>query len=252
MEMRRTSRPPIWIPLILLGLLSLCFRFTNLDQNWQSKFYSPETGWILAEQGIVEFLYEYGTWPTLFVGIGAGLFWILARLLKRWEHQRRLGLFLGLLLLIGPGVVVNGIFKDHFGRSRPRQTMEFGGNQPYRALGQPGPEDGGKSFPSGHAATGFFWLGLYIYFWGRNRLLVWGFGLLALIHGLAMGFGRMVQGGHWPSDILWSAGFIYLTAWTLYCILPPPPHPQLPSPDQPPNPPNDTRSSGDVQSPVAS
>ena len=53
----------------------------------------------------------------------------------------------------------------------------------------------------------------------RTVTLAWGFGALGLLHGLLMGFGRMTQGSHWPSDVLWSAGFVYLIAWGLNWIL---------------------------------
>ena len=36
-------------------------------------------------------------------------------------------LFLFLGLLVGPGLVVNGILKDHWGRARPAEIIEFGG-----------------------------------------------------------------------------------------------------------------------------
>jgi membrane-associated phospholipid phosphatase len=39
------------------------------------------------------------------------------------------------------------------------------------------------------------------------------------MHGLLMGLARMAQGGHWPSDILWSAGCIWLCAWGLNWLL---------------------------------
>lgn len=46
------------------------------------------------------------------------------------------------------------------------------------------------------------------------------FALLGLTHGALMGFGRVVQGAHWFSDVIWAAGMVYLSAWVLYRVLP--------------------------------
>jgi lipid A 4'-phosphatase len=127
--------------------------------------------------------------------------------------HRELGLFLGLLLLLGPGLLVNAVFKNHFGRPRPNETTLFGGNQPFQAVGAWRANGHGKSFPSGHASMGFYWLGLFVYLWNSRRKMAWSFGLLGLTHGMIMGLVRIGQGRHWPSDVLWSAGFVYLAAW---------------------------------------
>jgi lipid A 4'-phosphatase len=211
--------PPAWLPFALLLGLSALFHFSQIDLALQHKFWSPEKGWWLAKNPFIQFLYHYGTWPAVIVGGGSTLLWVGSTLMGRWQQTRPLSLFLSLLLIIGLGLIINGIFKDYFGRPRPTQTKEFGGDQPYRTLGEPGPPSSGKSFPSGHASTGFYWLGLFVYFRDRRSKLAWGFATLGLIHGLLMGFGRMAQGGHWPSDILWSAGFVYFTAWTLNYVL---------------------------------
>ncbi len=29
----------------------------------------------------------------------------------------------------------------------------------------------------------------------------------------------MAQGGHWFTDVLWSAGLVYLSGWALYYVL---------------------------------
>ena len=39
---------------------------------------------------------------------------------------------------------------------------------------------------------------------------------VAISFGLAVGITRIVQGRHFPSDILWSAGIVYLSAVTIY------------------------------------
>jgi membrane-associated PAP2 superfamily phosphatase len=214
-EKPRNSSPPLWTPLAVLFSLSALFLWSDLDQTLQRHFWSPADGWFLEYHPVVQFLYRFGTWPALFVGGAGALIWFGSKVTGRWQEARPVGLFVALLLMIGPGLVVNTLLKDHFGRSRPVQTREFGGKQTFSPLGQPGPTGGGKSFPCGHASMGFFWLGLFVHFWNQRRGLAWIFCALGLVHGAVMGFGRMAQGGHWPSDVLWSAGLVYLTAWLL-------------------------------------
>jgi len=211
--------PPIWLPLALLLGLSVFFRLDELDLKLQRLFWSPTDGWILEKNPVVQFLYHYGTWPALIFGGIATAVWIASYFTARWQPIRPLSLFLVLALVAGPGIMVNVVFKDHFGRSRPKQTHEFSGDQPFQQLGKPGFKGGGKSFPSGHASTGFYWLVLLVYFWDRQRTWAWTFGALGICHGLLMGLGRMAQGSHWASDVLWAAGFVYLTAWLLHHFL---------------------------------
>jgi membrane-associated PAP2 superfamily phosphatase len=122
-------------------------------------------------------------------------------------------------LAVGPGLLVNASLKEHYGRPRPRQVTEFGGSKQFHPLGEPTWDGQGKSFPSGHASMGFFWFAPAIYFWPRCRRAARGLVGLALIHGGLIGFARMAQGAHWPSDVLWSAGIVYLSAWLLYRML---------------------------------
>lgn len=216
---RHQTQPPIWVPLLVLAVVSLVLRVCDLDRFWQRELWSPDSGWRWASHALVQFLYRYGTWPAILVAGASAVAWVSSKVSGKWQKIRPPTLYLALLLALGPGLVVNVIFKDHFGRPRPTQTEEFGGRESFRAVGERSGAGRGKSFPSGHASMGFYWLGLFLFFWDRKRGLAWAFGGLALLHGLVMGVGRMAQGGHWFSDVLWSAGFVYLTGWLLHYLL---------------------------------
>ncbi|MFL6232295.1 MAG: phosphatase PAP2 family protein, partial [Thermoanaerobaculia bacterium] len=99
---------------------------------------------------------------------------------------------------------VNAVFKDHWGRPRPRDIVEFGGPSHYRPAPLPGGE-GGASFPCGHCSVGFlFAAGWWV--WKRRRAArAWGSLALGLAAGFALGLGRMAAGGHFLSDVVWSA-----------------------------------------------
>jgi membrane-associated PAP2 superfamily phosphatase len=56
---------------------------------------------------------------------------------------------------------------------------------------------------------GFAWLGLGVFFAGRRRSASVAFFCAGIVHGSVMGLGRMMQGGHFPSDVLGSALALY-------------------------------------------
>jgi len=83
----------------------------------------------------------------------------------------------------------------------------------------PSGDDTGRSFPSGHVfgATVFygFWGFLGVYYGLKKKILV---PLLALIVALilAVGFSRMFEQAHWPSDV--AAGYLLGGLWLLLLI----------------------------------
>jgi membrane-associated PAP2 superfamily phosphatase/SAM-dependent methyltransferase len=213
------GHPPFWIPLVLLFTLSLAARYANLDLRLQGLFWSPEVGWLWHDNGLVRFLYRYGTYPAILATGIVTCAWLCSRIVRKWGKLQSLSLFMVLLLALGPGLMVNAVSKSHFHRPRPRETVAFGGDQHFVPVGDFEGSKEGKSFPSGHASMGFYWLGLFIFYWRRNRILAWTFAGIGLIHGCLLGLVRMAQGGHWFSDVLWAAAFVYLTAWALHWLL---------------------------------
>ncbi|MFM9735641.1 phosphatase PAP2 family protein, partial [Streptomyces niveiscabiei] len=90
-------------------------------------------------------------------------------------------------------------FKDHWGRPRPEHIADFGGSAHYVPPLLPSRQcDRNCSFPSGHAAAGF-WLisGAWVWTGHRRRWLTGG-----LLFGAVIGLTRIAQGGHFLSDVL--------------------------------------------------
>jgi membrane-associated PAP2 superfamily phosphatase len=121
------------------------------------------------------------------------------------------GLFLAALLALGPGLIVNGIFKPYLCRPRPHQVTDFGGQQTFVAAWGMGTSVEGKSFPCGHASMGFYLMAPAFLLYRRHRRLAIGFVLLGLVCGTAIGLARIADGDHFPSDVLWAAGMVYLS-----------------------------------------
>lgn len=201
---------------VVIGL-TLPFWLSDLDIQAASYFYHPEhpeNVWPDENQGLWVFFYKA-------IPISVNILLLGSLVVMAWSGSRpnakrirRMALFVLFSILLGPGLVVNGIFKDHYGRPRPRQIEQFQGHLVYQPPGMPGAE--GKSFPCGHCSVGFaVWI---FYFLNRRRkpLLAYGILVFAISLGIAVGLGRMAAGGHFLSDILWSGFFSYAVCALLY------------------------------------
>jgi lipid A 4'-phosphatase len=205
--------------LLLAGLailVTIVFGFTRLDIVAARGFYYPGAAdpWPLAKELPWSVLYRAAPWFTAAL-VGTGLVALLAGTVRGRADWRRHAVFLLLSVVVGPGLVVNALFKDHWERPRPRDVVELGGPLHYRPAPLPGGE-GGTSFPCGHCSVGFlFGAGWWI--WRRRRpalaraALATGVGA-----GLALGLGRMAAGGHFLSDVIWSALLALGIAHLLY------------------------------------
>jgi membrane-associated PAP2 superfamily phosphatase len=216
------------IPVVLLIGLSLPFWTGDLDLRVAGRFYTPGQGWPHGSDQPWSFLYHYGVVPAWVLALSAlGVF--LASLGRaRMRSHRRGAIFLVLVMAIGPGVVVNDIYKENWGRPRPKDLTVFGGQRDYVEPLVKGPREHGESFASGHAATGFYLLTPYFLLRRRSPRRAAGVLALGLVYGSLMGLARIIQGAHFLSDVLWALGFVYLTGLALFYLLRldrPVPHP---------------------------
>ncbi len=225
-EMRQ-GPPMVWPCLVLL--VGTCFfRWTSADLEISSWFFRAGCGGF-NEQLMPPwtFLYHYGELPALILGIGGLLVAALGWVHERLRPLRYGGLYLGLLVLLGPGLVINVALKDSWGRPRPFESQPFEGDHPFLQLGEIGNEiTKNSSFPSGHAAMGFALMGPAFVLTRRYPRQARWFWILGLAAGLTIGTGRVVQGRHFASDVLWSAGLTYLTGlvqfWVMFVLFKPP------------------------------
>ena len=219
LALRKTILLDWSVPLVILVGLTIPFWVTDLDLTLARRFFDPTGDWVYKDVQPWRWLYDYGTLPAWIVALtslGAliGSVWI-----RRIAPYRRIALFFVLVMIAGPGLVVNVVFKDHWGRTRPRNVEAFGGDRPFLHAWEKGVTGKGKSFPCGHASTGFFLCSPFFVFRKRSRKWAMVFLVLGLGYGSLMGLGRMVQGGHFASDVIWSGGFVYLCGLGFYYLL---------------------------------
>jgi lipid A 4'-phosphatase len=203
------------IPIALLVILTVILTVTEADLLLAKIFYSSDAGWPEKNARPWIDLYHYGNIPPLvlaFYGLAVLLFGFFSRKIAPY---RKIGLFLVLYLMIGPGLVVNTVFKDHWGRPRPVEVKNFGGTENYLPVWERGTPGKDKSFPSGHAAIGYFLFAPFFILRKQSRKWASFFMVLGLSYGTLMGVGRMAQGGHFATDVLWAWGLTYLTGLTL-------------------------------------
>jgi len=203
LTLKRHWRTDLLAFIALASLVTLLFADGRLDRMAAAAFYSPNAEhWPLGAQMPWSLLYRMAPWITASLVLG-GLAALGIAIARGASALRRPAILVLLSVALGPGLLVNGIFKDHWNRPRPRDVVEFGGALAYAPAPLRG--EGGKSFPCGHCSVGFLYaLGWWIWRKRRPRLAVLSLAI-GVIVGFALGIGRMAAGGHFLSDIVWSA-----------------------------------------------
>ena len=184
----------------LMALVLACA--PNLDLAASRVFYAGDGHF--AGKGPAGFLArDLARVTPLLLFAGLAILYVVRRLgwiAARYAPDGRSLAFLALSLALGPGLLVDGILKEHVHRPRPLEVREFGGRQdfqPYYRLA--GPCLRNCSFPSGEAAAAFWLVApaslapLPL----RPALTA-----AALLFGAATGLSRMSFGGHFLSDVI--------------------------------------------------
>ena len=216
-------RPAVWIPAAVLAVATR--RCSGPPTStWRSCGGSSRA--IVGRRAAVvrfpltnaqpwKWLYDWGVYPAWILGGGGLLVWIVSFFWTKLKDWRDPGLFFALLLIVGPGILVNWVFKPCWSRPRPHATAPFGGPREFLPVWHVGTGDDDSSFPSGHAATGFYLMAPAFVCYRRRPWLALAFLLFGLTAGTVIGLARIVAGGHFPSDVLWSGGIVYFTALAL-------------------------------------
>lgn len=199
---------------IILGIIFLAF--PEIDLEVSSIFYRSGEGFFLREHIIPVFIHEAVPVFTSILAICLVILLIVKcfyRVFLPILVPKHL-IFLLFALIVGPGLVVNILFKENWGRARPVNIEQFGGEKrftPPLVLS----DQGEKSFTSGDASVGFFLSAFAFLFTGRRRKLVYAGGIAA---GLALGLVRIMMGAHFLSDVLFSGVFVLLVIQLLHRV----------------------------------
>ncbi len=194
--------------------------FPDIDLWMSGLFYRPDGGFYLKDAWWAVAIYDSIPIIAITVGVGSLLFLIgnLVRKRQVGPASNRFLLFLLAALAVGPGLVVNAGFKDNWGRARPRDVAEFSGEKHFTPALQPTDQcERNCSFVAGHPSV-VFWLAALGFAVAarrrRNRI----FAATAAL-GLVAGFGRIVQGGHFLSDVIFSGLAVFAVVWVLATLV---------------------------------
>jgi len=204
--------------IIMLIILSLLIFMSNADLGIARLIFSHNNQWPGLYHEPWTFIYAVAPVPGMLLALGALVVLCAGFFTSCLKKYRRQSLFLILLLALGPGLLVNVILKDHLGRPRPQELTEFGGKYQFVQFWQPGPAGKNSSFPCGHASIAFFLMAPWFLYRQRRRPLALCFLCLGLSFGLLVGMARIMQGGHFLSDVIWAGGLAYITGEMLSWI----------------------------------
>lgn len=210
--------PYTFIAFSILSAL-LFFFFPELDTSFSALFFRD--GEFYAREYLpMVLVYEVAPIVTSLFGVATILVYLFM-LLKKKEtlasFKRSCYAFLFLALLIGPVLIVNSVMKEFSGRARPREVVQFGGEKNFTpAFVIANQCNRNCSFVSGHSSAGFYFVSLALILKGwRRRAVFWS----AIFSGGVIGLVRIIQGGHFLSDVVFSFVFVYLSSLLLHYFM---------------------------------
>jgi lipid A 4'-phosphatase len=180
--------------------------FAELFAGPNKRLEARDWWWVELINLYIPLLYRWIVFGSLAL-LSLSLIW------KRLVPLRFTLIFLALAITAGPGLVVNGIFKELWQRARPYQVTEFGGSQKFTGAAVITDQcDNNCSFVSGHAACGFFLMSMALLKNSRKRTWL----AAGVVCGLLIGFARMADSAHWLSDVLWAGPITMLSSWLVW------------------------------------
>jgi lipid A 4'-phosphatase len=212
------KRHKLWaLPLLLLFAITPFLSFIDISIAKIAFFSKDPIAGGFFSTPFFDWIYRYGVVPSHIVCAVASICLLLSIWISSLCGLRKACFCLVLTLGLGSGLITHSILKEFWGRPRPRQITEFGGAQQFRPYWQPlfkSSQEPSRSFPSGHSTCGFFFFSFY--FIARRYQIKWlakcSF-LVSLILGGLLSIARIIQGGHFTSDVLIAAIIMWETAY---------------------------------------
>ena len=136
---------------------------------------------------------------------------------RRMLIEARAALFLIATLALGPGLLTNVILKDHWGRPRPIDVQQFGGDYRFTSWWDPrGGCPDNCSFIAGEPSGAFWTLAPAALAGPELQPLAYA---AALAFGAGVGVLRIAAGAHFFSDVVFAGVFMYLLIWLIHGLI---------------------------------
>ncbi len=220
-----SARPRLTGVVIIVGLFvfgvvsTIIIQANGWDLDWPALFFTPggeHGGWTQAREKPWDLFYDYGAIPAWTILLLSATLYAAVLLRRAPRKYAKPCLVVILTVALGPGLLVNGILKPSWGRPRPVDVASFGGASEYRKVWPPGGQ--GKSFTCGHCAMAFAVTSLGAFYPVHPLLAVVGLSG-GIVYGVAVSAGRLIQGGHFPTDAIWSGVLMLVLVTALYFLV---------------------------------
>ena len=203
--------------LILIALATVVFRLDPaIDLQAARYFYQHGQGFAWADSAWANG-FRHGLYALVWVVNIVTLLLLIGKVIRPRLPLPSINanVYVLTVFIVVPFLLVNVVFKDHFGRPRPRQIELFAGTLQFQPVWNISSQcDTNCSFVCGDAAVVFaFWL--FLPFFERRRWRM-AYGAAVLLLGIFYGLIRMGQGGHFLSDVVFAGLLSYLGVWCVY------------------------------------
>lgn len=209
--------------LIALGIAAatgLAFGlYPELDVTISRWFFAPGEGFVWSRSAGLDVLREVGTAiiALLVVPAVVALFVKLIRPRSRMFMPGRAAVLMVSTLILGPLLVTNILLKEHWGRPRPRDIVQFGGSERFVPWWDPrGTCTENCSFVAGEPAGAAWTLAPAALVPPQWRAIAYT-GALAFTG--AIGFLRVGFGGHFFSDVVFAGVLTFVIIWLAHGLL---------------------------------
>ncbi|MDQ7044195.1 MAG: phosphatase PAP2 family protein [Sulfurimonas sp.] len=205
---------PLYIWIIFFLFSALFILYPQIDIYFSSLFFHD--GFYLRGSLFERFFYKSVPITVTTLGVGSLLIFSYNYFKKKniLGIDKKTIIYILLVLSLAPGLIVNSLLKENWGRARPMDIVEFGSTKKFTPAFVLSDQKG-NSFSSGHGAAAFSILGFALL--ARRRKQIWI--TLALSYGVAVSFARIIGGGHFLSDNITSFFIVYITTYALYGYL---------------------------------
>lgn len=213
------AHPTATVALLVVAVSLLFLAFPGVDLRVSGLFHFGEAGFAAQDVPFLRKVRHLGPFLVRVIAVAAVAVLLLKLLVpgRRPLLPLRQPLFALSTLILGPGILVNSILKNNWGRPRPRSVEEFGGDLPFQPVWKITDHcDSNCSFVSGEASAAMWLVGMVLLLpagWRRPALA-----FVAPL-GLVLSVNRVAFGGHFLSDTLISWGLTLLLILGVHHLL---------------------------------
>ena len=197
----KSDRLIVAFSLALVASSMFFWIFPEVDLLVSRWFFSPDEGFVSSSDPNLQWLRKSSPWA-----LAAVIVFMLVRILRdaiagalTWSRaRRRIWLLSGLAL--GPGLIVNGLLKEFWGRPRPVNLDVFGGDAVHQMVWVISDWcDGNCSFVSGEASSSAWLVAAALVTPKQVRPYATA---ITLLYAMSLSLNRIAFGGHFLSDVV--------------------------------------------------